>query len=202
MNKTPTSVADKPNRDPNLERDRLIENHLRLAYKYAQKYQNRGLPLEDLRQEALLGLLEAARRFEPERGWNFSTYACPWIKKRLLAALAKEKRATAGTEQLGERDLPAPELVHRENLEASPDSFFPLSMPADERRVVLLSVNKGLPLKEVANRLGISVERVKQLRGKALRRLRNNSSVSLPASIRDKYGINTDFIRIDPVFIP
>ncbi|MCB5247494.1 MAG: sigma-70 family RNA polymerase sigma factor [Candidatus Cloacimonetes bacterium] len=171
MNKTPTSVADKPNRDPNLERDRLIESHIRLAYKFALGFRNRGLPLEDLRQEALLGLLEAAERFEPERGWNFSTYAGHWIKKRLLAALAKEKTATWGTEQLGETDVAAPESPELGNSQDQALTF-PKSMPADERRVVLLSVNKGLPLKEVANRLGISVERVKQLRGKALRRLR------------------------------
>ena len=159
-----------PAPDPVSERDSLVNRHIGLACKFALDCQNRGLPLEDLRQEALLGLLEAAQRFEPERGWNFSTYACHWIKKRLRSALARENPAGWKTEPLGERDVAAPDSQNPDL--ASSEISFPLSMPAAERRVLLLSINQGLPLKEVAARLGISVERVKQLRSKALRRIK------------------------------
>lgn len=153
------------------DRDLLVNENIGLAYSFAKNCQNRGLPLEDLRQEALLGLLEAAEHFEPERGLKFGTYAGYWIKKRLLAALEQENKAVRNTEPLGERDL----ADHKQQVDARIESSitFPSAMPDLERGVLQLSLNEGLALKEVASRLGISVERVKQLRGKALRRLRS-----------------------------
>ncbi|MDI9524753.1 MAG: sigma factor-like helix-turn-helix DNA-binding protein, partial [Candidatus Cloacimonadota bacterium] len=64
---------------------------------------------------------------------------------------------------------------HKQQVDARIESSitFPSAMPDLERGVLQLSLNEGLALKEVASRLGISVERVKQLRGKALRRLRS-----------------------------
>ena len=152
------------------DRDGLVNAHIGLAYSFARGCQNRGLPLEDLRQEALLGLLEAAERFDPGRGTQFGTYAVHWIRKRLLAALDSEKAVTSNTEPLGERDLAAPDTQTEPRLE--PAICFPASMPVLEQGALHLSINQGLTLKEVAIQLGISVERVKQLRGKALRRLR------------------------------
>ncbi len=151
-------------------RDRLISEHIGLAYKFAGGCQNRGLPLEDLRQEALLGLLEAASRFDPERGLKFGTYAGHWIKKALLAALERENCTTRSTELLGERDPAAPDT--REEQQCAAPISFPDCLPALERAVLALSINQSLSLKEVARHLDISVERVKQLRGKALRRIR------------------------------
>ncbi|CAN5616142.1 N/A [soil metagenome] len=60
-------------------RDELVAAHLRLAVHLARRFNNRGVPLDDLIQVASLGLLKAVERFEPERGLEFSTFATPTI---------------------------------------------------------------------------------------------------------------------------
>lgn len=60
-------------------REELVEAHLRLAVHLARRFDNRGVPLDDLIQVASLGLLKAIERFEPERGLEFSTFATPTI---------------------------------------------------------------------------------------------------------------------------
>jgi len=60
--------------------DRLVISHLRLVAKIARGYRGYGLPLADLISEGHVGLMQAVERFEPERGFRFSTYAVWWIK--------------------------------------------------------------------------------------------------------------------------
>jgi RNA polymerase sigma-32 factor len=60
--------------------DELVQSHLRLVIKLAVRYRSFGLPLSDLVQEGAVGLMQAADRFDPERGVRFSTYAAWWIK--------------------------------------------------------------------------------------------------------------------------
>jgi len=59
---------------------RLVTSHLRLAAKVAMRYRRYGLPIADLISEANLGLMQAVKRFEPERGFRLATYAMWWIK--------------------------------------------------------------------------------------------------------------------------
>ena len=71
---------------------RLALHNTRLAVSIARRYLNRGLPLTDLVQEAFLGLLKAARRFEPRRNLKFSTSATWWIRQSVVLALQERGR--------------------------------------------------------------------------------------------------------------
>ena len=64
-------------------RNRLVEDHMRLAQFLAQRFAHRGEPIDDLRQVALVGLLKSVERFEPDRGLQFSTFATPTITGEL-----------------------------------------------------------------------------------------------------------------------
>ncbi len=70
--------------------DHLVASNLSFVVKVASEYRNLGLPLEDLLNEGNLGLLEAARRYDPGRGTKFITYAIWWIRKSILKALAEQ----------------------------------------------------------------------------------------------------------------
>jgi RNA polymerase nonessential primary-like sigma factor len=73
-------------------RQKMIEHNLRLVVHVAKAYLNRGMPLLDLVEEGNLGLIHALEKFDPERGFRFSTYAIWWIRQNIERAIMNQSR--------------------------------------------------------------------------------------------------------------
>lgn len=74
-------------------KDALVNSNLRLVTSIAQRYQGRGLAMEDLMQEGVIGLIRAAEKFNWRRGYRFSTYATHWVRQTILRAIANSGRS-------------------------------------------------------------------------------------------------------------
>jgi RNA polymerase primary sigma factor len=77
---------------PTAAHARMVEGNLRLVAWLANRHRNRGLPVEDLIQEGALGLHRAAEKFDPDRGFRFSTYATWWVRQSIARALTEDSR--------------------------------------------------------------------------------------------------------------
>jgi RNA polymerase primary sigma factor len=85
-------------------KERLINSNLRLVIKFARRYQGHGLPLGDLIQEAMLGLIRAAEKFDWRRGYKFSTYAVLWIKQSIQRGLDNSGRTVRIPAHIAQRE--------------------------------------------------------------------------------------------------
>ena len=119
----------------------LVKRNLRFVISVAKKYQNRGLPLIDLIGEGNVGLLTAARKFDPDQGVKFISYAVWWIRQAILSALARQGRTVR----------------------------VPLNRTADLSRIVRTAENLRQELRreptpeEIAQSTGLSVDVVQSL---------------------------------------
>src|SRR5215213_2349231 len=123
-------------------RQRLIEKNLRLVISVAKKYRGVGLPFEDLIQEGNIGLMKAAEKFDPERGWRFSTYATWWVRQAVQRAVADKGRTIRVPVHMGDKIRKMARTYNELSSEMERE-------PKDE---------------EVAERLGWSVEDVRDLK--------------------------------------
>ena len=234
------ALAQKGDQDAIQE---LARANLRFVISVAKKYQNRGVSLTDLIQEGNVGLVTAARKFDPEQGVKFISYAVWWIRQAILASLANHGRAVRvplnrasdlarifrekerlkqekgrdpSTAELAEATYLTPELV--ESLQTLNSAEIRLDAPIGDsedsqlverfvteeaaepelevesrlltetiadalslletRDAKVLRLYFGLEgerehtLEEIGNMLGVTRERIRQLRDRALRRLR------------------------------
>ncbi|HVF00570.1 MAG TPA: RNA polymerase sigma factor RpoD/SigA [Rubrobacteraceae bacterium] len=85
-------LSEKAKSGDKKARQRLIEKNLRLVVSVAKKYRGYGLPFEDLIQEGNIGLMKAVEKYDPDRGFRFSTYATWWIRQAVQRAVADKGR--------------------------------------------------------------------------------------------------------------
>lgn len=123
-------------------RSKLIEKNLRLVIPVAKKYRGMGLPFGDLIQEGNLGLMRAADKFDPEKGFRFSTYATWWIRQAVQRAVADKGRTIRIPVHMGEKIRKMARIYNELSAELERE-------PTDE---------------EVAERLGWDVDRVKDVK--------------------------------------
>ena len=72
--------------------NKLIQSNLRFVVNVAKKYQNQGLPLDDLINEGNIGLINAINKFDPDKGYHFISYAVWWIRQSILKAICEKSR--------------------------------------------------------------------------------------------------------------
>ena len=108
-------------------RKRMIESNLRLVVKICMRYVNRGLPLMDLIEEGNLGLIRAVEKFDPERGFRFSTYATWWIRQAIERAIMSQKRTVHVpiyvSKMINRYQRTGRELSQSQSKEASPEEI-------------------------------------------------------------------------------
>ncbi len=159
--------------------DDLIKEYTPLVRIIAAKYRNNRVQFDDLIQEGLLGILEAQKRFDPKREIKFSTYAGYWIRKKILEALSREYKTSLNAVNLDVEDLEPLAQVPPDIARHPTQSIqLPPDLPAIEAQILKFFFEEHKSLREIAEILNLSREKVRQLQQLALRRIRLNPKLT------------------------
>ena len=180
--------------------NRLIEANLRFVVVIARQYQGQGLSMEDLVSEGNLGLMKAARKFDATRGLRFVNYAVVFIRQQIEKAVRKEsdEQRVESTRDGQTRSVDAPlgskangsllsVLVNADSPQADQrvynasleDAIERSLQTLNERETVVVNAYFGIgeerqTMAEIAERMSLKRERVRQIRDRAVRRLMKN----------------------------
>ncbi len=148
--------------------NKLIEANLRFVVAIARQYQNKGLPIDDLISEGNIGLMKAARKYDGERGVRFVNYAVVFVRQQIEKALKLESAEQRVENMKDVRDDNSSDVA--DGVEYSLDSL-------NERELKVVTAYFGigqerLTMAEIAEEMNLRRERVRQIRNKAIRRLK------------------------------
>ena len=149
--------------------DRLIEKNLRFVVTIARSYQGKGLSMDDLISEGNLGLMKAAAKYDARRGIRFVNYAVVFVRQNIEKALERE----SDEQRMESSQEPQSRPVDEKKEAVFEDALVLLN----EREQQVIRLYYGLQcdtltMAEIGEKMGLKRERVRQIRDRALRRLK------------------------------